>query len=124
VRKPIPESRCRQSYELERIRGCDCGVRHLAKRRYERNVPKDSPVREKPTVLLDVSDFPAQRYRGLRANVSVPDSYLSTQRFDEPVEAAEKSRLTRSTLTDQGKGAAGWNNDAYVIECDHGAEAV
>ena len=81
-------------------------------------------MREKPTVLLDVPDFPAQRYRGLSANVSVPDSYLPTQRLDEPVEATKKSRLTRSTLADESNGAAGGNVDANVIECDYGTEAV
>ena len=81
-------------------------------------------MREKAAVLLDVSDFPAQRYRGQSANISVADSYLTTQRLDEPVEAAKKSRLTRATLADESNGAAGRNDDAYVIECDHGAEAV
>ena len=81
-------------------------------------------MREKSAVLLDVSDFPAQRPRGLSANVSVPDSSLSTQRLDEPVEAAQKCRLTRSALADESNGAAGRNIDAYSSECDHGAEAV
>jgi hypothetical protein len=96
----------------------------FAKRRHERNVPKHAPVWEKPAVLLDVSDFPAQRYGWLSANISVPDSYLSTHRLDETIEAAKKSRLTRSTLADESNGTAGGNIDAHVIECDHGAEAV
>jgi hypothetical protein len=81
-------------------------------------------VREKPAVLLDVSDFPAQRYGWLSANISVPDSYLSTHRLDETIEAAKKSRLTRSTLANESNGPAGGHIDAYVIECDYGTEAV
>lgn len=75
-------------------------------------------------MLLDVSDFPAQQYGGLGANIPVADSYLSTQRLNESIEAAEKRCLARPALADQGNRAAGGNLDADIIERDNGAEAM
>jgi hypothetical protein len=81
-------------------------------------------VRQKSAVLLDVSDSPAQRYGGLRANIFVTDSYLSTLWLDEPIEAAKKRRLARPALTDERNGAPGRNVNAHVIERDYGPEAM
>lgn len=81
-------------------------------------------MREKPAVLLDVSDFPAQQYSGLGANITAADFYLPTQRLDESIEAAEKRRLARPALADQGNRTAGGNVDADIIERDNGAEAM
>jgi hypothetical protein len=75
-------------------------------------------------VLLDISDSTAQQHSGLCADILVTDSYLSTQRFDEPVEAAEKRRLPRPALADERNGASSWDIDTDVIECDYGAEAM
>jgi hypothetical protein len=81
-------------------------------------------MREKPAVLLDISDFPAQQYRGLSANISVADCDLSAQRLDESVEAAKQRRLARPTLTDESDGASGWDVNAHVIERDYGSVSM
>ena len=81
-------------------------------------------MREKPAVLLDVSDFPAQQYGGLGAHIPVADFYLPTQRLDKSIEAAEKRCLARPALADQGNRVAGGNVDADIIERDNGAEAM
>jgi hypothetical protein len=124
VRKAIPKIRCGQSHELERIPGCTGWIGHLSKRRYERDVAQHTPMREKPTVLLYVSDFSAQQYCGLGANVPIVDPYLSTHGLHESVEAAKKRRLARPALADERNRAAGRNVDAHVIERDYGPEAM
>jgi hypothetical protein len=77
-------------------------------------------MREKPAVLLHISDSPSQQHRGLTTNIPVADPDLSTQRLDESVEAAKKRGLAGSTLTDKGNGVSGWNLNAHVIERDYG----
>jgi hypothetical protein len=81
-------------------------------------------MREKSAVLLDISDPPAQKYSGLRANVSVADSDLSTQRLDEPVEAAKKRCLSRPAFTNERHGPSGWDVNANVIQRDYRPEAM
>ena len=68
-------------------------------------------------MLLDVSDSSAQHHRRLGTNVLVTDSYFSTQRLDQPVEAAQQRRFARSALADERNGASGRNIDAYIIQC-------
>ena len=67
-------------------------------------------------MLLHVSDPSAQQDRGLRANIAVADSYLSLQRLDESIEAAEKCCLARSAFTDERNRATGWNVETDVIK--------
>ena len=81
-------------------------------------------MREKPAVLLDVSDFPAQQYSGLGANITAADFYLPTQRLDESIEAAEKRRLPRPTFTDERNCVSGRNINAHFVERDYRAEAM
>jgi hypothetical protein len=81
-------------------------------------------VRQKPSVLLDVSDIPPQQYGGLGANIFVPDFDFSTLRLDEPVEAAKKRRLAGPALADERNGTSRWNVEAYVVEGDDIAEAM
>jgi hypothetical protein len=79
----------RKSHELQCMQCRVCGIGHFLKHRHESNVSKHSPVREKSTVLLNVSDSPAQQHSGLCANVFVAHEDLTALRLDESVEAAE-----------------------------------
>jgi hypothetical protein len=81
-------------------------------------------VRQKPAVLLDVSDSPAQQHSGLCANISVADHDLSALRLNESVEAAEKRCLSGPALAHERNGASGWHIDADIIERDYGPEAM
>ena len=75
-------------------------------------------------MLLDVSYSTAQQHSRLCTDILVTDSYLSTQRLDKSVEAAEKRRLSRPALADESNGASSWDIDTDVIECDYGAETM
>jgi hypothetical protein len=75
-------------------------------------------------VLLDISDSTTQQHGGLRADILVTHSYLSTQRLDEPVEAAEKRRLPRPAFADERNGTSSWDIDTDVIKCDYSAETM
>jgi hypothetical protein len=81
-------------------------------------------VRQKSTVLLDVSNSPAQQHSGLCANIFVADHDLSALRLDQSIEAAEKRSLAGSALADERNRASGWNIDAHVIERDYRSVAV
>jgi hypothetical protein len=94
------------------------------KHRHESNVAKNSPVREKSAVLLDVSDSPAQQHSGLCANVFVTDQDLSALRLDESVEAAEQRGFAGSAFAHERNRASGWNIDADIIERDHRPEVM
>jgi hypothetical protein len=51
-------------------------------------------VREKPAVLLYISDSPAQQDSWLRTNITLAHSDFSAQGLDQSIEAAKKRRLT------------------------------
>jgi hypothetical protein len=124
VRKAIAELRRCQTDEIEGLFGRVFCIGHLPEHRYERNVTQHSPVWEKPSVLLDVSDSSAQQNGWLSANILIADFYVSTQWLDEPVEASKQRGLPRPALAYERDGASGWNIDAHVIERDNGPEAM
>ena len=95
------EPRRRKPDELQCMECRICRIGHLLKHRYESNISKHSPVRQKPAVLLDVSNSPAQQHSGLRANIFVPDDNLSALRLNESVEAAEKRSFAGAALADE-----------------------
>jgi hypothetical protein len=124
MREPGSEVISRQSHQRQRL---PCGVErifHPLQNGNERDVSQNSPVREKPAVLLYVT-YSAPELDGLlRTDISVADFYLAAVRLDQPVEAAEKRRLARSALAHQRNGSPGGNIEAHVIERDDISKAV
>jgi hypothetical protein len=124
VRESGAELPRRQSHELERSPRSGERIAHALKDGNERDVSQNSPVREKSAVLLDVADSTAQLNCRLGANITVADLYLAAFRLDQPVEATEKRRLSRTAFSNERNGSARRDIDAHTIERDDVPEAV